>query len=65
VSSPSKDGHDRSLENMKDLITVINSKELENVWLSASTTKTIWFLKFRRRKYENQDFSSKCSKRCR
>ena len=33
VSSPSKDGHDRSLENMKNLITIINSKELENVWL--------------------------------
>jgi nicotinamidase-related amidase len=33
VSSPDKDGHDRSLENMKNLITIINSKELENVWL--------------------------------
>jgi nicotinamidase-related amidase len=33
VSSPYKDGHDRSLENMKNLITIINSKELENVWL--------------------------------
>jgi nicotinamidase-related amidase len=32
VSSPSKDGHDRSLENMKNLITIINSKELENIW---------------------------------
>ena len=32
VSSPYKDGHDRSLENMKNLITIINSKELENVW---------------------------------
>jgi nicotinamidase-related amidase len=33
VSSPYKDGHDRSLENMKNLITIINSKELESVWL--------------------------------
>jgi len=33
VSSPDKDGHDRSLENMKNLITIINSKEIENVWL--------------------------------
>jgi len=32
VSSPYKDGHDRSLENMRNLITIINSKELENVW---------------------------------
>ena len=28
VSSRSKEGHDRSLENMKNLITIINSKEL-------------------------------------
>ncbi len=33
VSSPDKDGHNRSLENMKNLITIINSKEVENVWL--------------------------------
>jgi nicotinamidase-related amidase len=33
VSSPSKDGHERSLENMKNLITIINSKELDNIWL--------------------------------
>jgi nicotinamidase-related amidase len=33
VSSPYKDGHERSLENMKNLITVLNSKEIENVWL--------------------------------
>lgn len=33
VSSPYKDGHDRSLENMKNFITIINSKEIENVWL--------------------------------
>jgi nicotinamidase-related amidase len=32
VSSPSKEGHDRSLENMKNLMTIINSKELENIW---------------------------------
>jgi nicotinamidase-related amidase len=32
VSSPFKDGHERSLENMKNLITIINSKELEKVW---------------------------------
>jgi isochorismate hydrolase len=35
VSSPYKDGHDRSLENMKNLITIINSKELENIWSRA------------------------------
>jgi isochorismate hydrolase len=32
VSSPDKNGHDRSLENMKNLIAIINSKELENIW---------------------------------
>ena len=32
MSSPSKEGHDRSLENMKNLITIVNSKELDNVW---------------------------------
>jgi nicotinamidase-related amidase len=32
VSSPYKDGHG-SLENMKNLITIINSKEIENIWL--------------------------------
>jgi nicotinamidase-related amidase len=36
VSSPDKDGHNRSLENMKNLITIINSKELENIWLGNS-----------------------------
>ena len=35
VSSPDKNGHERSLENMKNLITVINSKELENIWSTA------------------------------
>ena len=33
VSSPYKEGHDRSLENMKNFITIINSKEIENIWL--------------------------------
>ena len=33
ASSPYKDGHDRSIENMKNLITIINSKEINNVWL--------------------------------
>src|SRR5262245_38198179 len=28
VSSPYKEGHERSLENMKNLITVLNSKEI-------------------------------------
>jgi nicotinamidase-related amidase len=41
VSSPDKDGHNRSLENMKNLITIISSKELENIWsggkISSST----------------------------
>jgi nicotinamidase-related amidase len=37
VSSPYNDRHDRSLENMKNLITIINSKELENVWLKLPT----------------------------
>jgi nicotinamidase-related amidase len=32
VSSPDKEGHYRSLENMKNLITIINSKELQNIW---------------------------------
>jgi nicotinamidase-related amidase len=41
VSSPSKDGHDRSLENMKNLITVINSKELENIWLKPQKERSI------------------------
>ena len=33
VSSPFKDGHERSIENMKNLITIINSKNIENIWL--------------------------------
>ncbi|HZD36474.1 MAG TPA: isochorismatase family cysteine hydrolase [Nitrososphaeraceae archaeon] len=32
VSSPSKEGHKRSIENMKNLITVITSKEVGNIW---------------------------------
>ena len=32
MSSPDKNGHNRSLENMKNLITIIDSKELENIW---------------------------------
>ena len=32
VSSHDKDGHNRSLENMKNLITIISSKEVENIW---------------------------------
>ena len=35
VSSPYKEGHERSLENMKNLITIMNSKEIENVWLKS------------------------------
>jgi nicotinamidase-related amidase len=35
VSSPNKEGHNRSLENMKNLIAIINSKELENIWSEA------------------------------
>jgi nicotinamidase-related amidase len=33
VSSPYKDGHDRLLENMKNFITIINSKEIVNLCL--------------------------------
>ncbi len=31
VSSPHKDGHTRSIENMNNLITIINSNEIENL----------------------------------
>ena len=41
VSSPYKDGHDRSLENMKNLITIINSKELESVWFKLQKRRSI------------------------
>jgi nicotinamidase-related amidase len=33
VASPYKDNQERSLENMKNLITITNSKELANFWL--------------------------------
>jgi nicotinamidase-related amidase len=36
VSSVDEDGHNRSLENMKNLINIISSKELENVWSKRS-----------------------------
>jgi nicotinamidase-related amidase len=32
VSSHDKVGHDRSLENMKNLMTIISSKEVEGIW---------------------------------
>jgi nicotinamidase-related amidase len=32
VSSHDKVGHSRSLENMKNLMTIINSKEIEDIW---------------------------------
>jgi nicotinamidase-related amidase len=32
VSSLDKESHDRSLENMKNLVTIISSKEIENLW---------------------------------
>jgi nicotinamidase-related amidase len=41
VSSPNKDGHKRSIENMKNLITVINSKEIENIWSSNKKLSTV------------------------
>ena len=41
VSSPSKDGHKRSLENMKNLVTIIHSKELENIWLKSLGKKSV------------------------
>ena len=43
VSSPYKDGHNRSIENMKNLITVINSKEIENIWSSDKKFSTAAF----------------------
>jgi nicotinamidase-related amidase len=36
VSSPDKMGHERSLENMKKLVTIINSTNIENYWTSIS-----------------------------
>ena len=36
MSSPDKNGHYRSLENTKNLTTVTNLKELENIWSGAN-----------------------------
>jgi len=36
ASSPDREAHGRSLENMEKMMTVINSKEIENIW-SKST----------------------------
>jgi nicotinamidase-related amidase len=36
ASSPDREAHSRSLENMEKMMTVINSKEIENIW-SKST----------------------------
>jgi nicotinamidase-related amidase len=52
VSSPSKDGHDRSLENMKNLITIINSKDLEDVWAKKVEVKANLFSQNHRKGYE-------------
>jgi nicotinamidase-related amidase len=41
VSSPDKNGHYRSLENMKNLITITNSKELEDIWSRAKKSSYI------------------------
>ena len=36
MSSPDKNGYYRSLENLKNLITITNLKELENIWSGAN-----------------------------
>lgn len=36
ASSPDREAHGRSLKNMEKMMTVINSKEIENIW-SKST----------------------------
>ena len=41
VSSPYKDGHNRSLENMKNLITIINSKELGSIWFMNNSEEKL------------------------
>jgi nicotinamidase-related amidase len=41
VSSPNKDGHNRSLENMKNLITILSSKELESIWSAAKNASFV------------------------
>ncbi len=38
VSSPDKIGHERSLENMKKLITIIDSTNIENYWSCVSNS---------------------------
>jgi hypothetical protein len=35
VSSTDREGHSRSLENMK-MMTVINSKDIENIWSKSN-----------------------------
>lgn len=32
VSSPDEEGHNRSLENMKKMITITSSKDIEKIW---------------------------------
>jgi nicotinamidase-related amidase len=32
VSSPDKEGHNRSLENMKKMLSIVTSNEIKNVW---------------------------------
>lgn len=36
VSSTDREAHSRSLENMKKMMTVINSKEIENIWSKSN-----------------------------
>jgi nicotinamidase-related amidase len=36
VSSPDKEAHSRSLENMAKMMTVINSKDIENIWSKSA-----------------------------
>ena len=40
VSSPYKEGHERSLENMKNLIIIMSSKELENIWSKVQVNES-------------------------
>lgn len=41
VSSPYKEGHDRSIENMKNLIIIINSNEIKNIWSKYNKSSSI------------------------
>lgn len=41
VSSPNKDRHNKSLENMKNLITILSSKELESIWSAAKNASFV------------------------